>query len=127
MRVAAVALGALVALSGCGPDPATVPQDVEGTVTLDKKNAPDGKVYFVSASGEPPVVTEVRDGAFTLKAKPGKYRVEVRMFRDRPDWPGEPHDKQINVVPARFSSESKLTTEVRADQPNTPAFALESR
>ena len=127
MRIVTVALGVVLALSGCGPDVENTPQDVEGTITLDKKLLPDGKVYFVPASGEPPVVADVRDGAFMLKAKPGIYRVEVRMFRDRVPWPGEPHDKQINVIPGQYNSESKLTAEVKSSEANKPAFALESR
>ncbi|HEY1192481.1 MAG TPA: hypothetical protein VGE74_32960 [Gemmata sp.] len=129
MRVAGgVACAALVfALAGCGTDPAKTPQDVKGTVSLDGKPLPDGRVYFVPNGGGAPVVTEVKSGTFELKALPGGYKVEVRVFRDRVPWPGEPHDKQINVIPPRFNTETALSAEVKVGAANEFTFAVSTR
>lgn len=126
--VAGAACAALVfVLAGCGPDPANTPQDVKGTVSLDGKPLPEGRVYFLPTSGGPPVITDVKSGAFELKALPGGYKVEVRMFRDRVPWPGEPHDKQINVIPPRFNTETALSAEVKAGAANEFTFAVSAR
>lgn len=118
-----IALGVLL-LTGC--DGETV-QGVTGTIRLNGKPLPDGKVYFVPADGAPPVVADVNAGVFELKARSGSYRVEVRMFRDRVPWPGEPHDKQMNVIPARFNSETTLNAEVKKGEANHFTFAVEAR
>lgn len=126
MRASLLIVCAALALTGCGPD-GPLPQDVRGTINYDGRALTNGKVYFVPSGGGPPVIAEVQAGAFELKALPGAYKVEVRMFRDRIPWPGEPHDKQINVVPSRFNSETTLTAEVRAGADNTFTFAAQSR
>lgn len=125
MRALVSVAAVCAALAGCGPA-SPVPQDVKGTITLDGKPMPDGKVHF-APSGGPPIVADVRNGAFELKAVPGPYKVEVWMFRDRIPWPGEPHDKQINVLPERFNSGTTLTAEVKTGEENRPAFAVQSR
>lgn len=115
---------ATAVLAGCGGD---LPQDVQGMVTLNGKPLPDGKVYFVPTDGAPPAIADVNAGVFELKAKSGSYKVEVRMFRDRQPWPGEPHDKQINVIPARFNAETTLNAEVKTAEANQFTFAVEAR
>lgn len=118
-----IALGTIV-LAGCGGD---FPQDVTGTISLNGKPLPDGKIYFVPTDGTPPAVADVNAGAFELKARSGSYKVEVRMFRDRVPWPGEPHDRQINVIPARFNAETTLSAEVKPGEVNHFTFAVEAR
>ncbi|OAI39997.1 hypothetical protein AYO40_00890 [Planctomycetaceae bacterium SCGC AG-212-D15] len=73
----AVWMGAL--LGGCAPQ-AESPVSVHGKVTLDDKPLAAGKISFV-VLGEPPVVLDIKDGAFTGQVKPGKKRVEIRAYR----------------------------------------------
>ena len=115
-----------VAFAGCGRG-GPAPVDVKGAITLDGKPLPDGKVYFVSTTGTAPTVAEVAAGAFSLRAVPGSYRVEVRALKERIPWPGEPHDKMINYIPGRFNTESMLKAEVRAGAANEFAFQIQSR
>jgi hypothetical protein len=126
MRTTLIACCAALFIVGCGATSPT-PEDVNGVIRLDRQPMPDGRVYFIPASGAPPVVAEIKAGAFELKAVPGSYRIEVRMFRDRVPWPGEPHDKQINVIPPRFNAETTLSAEVKADGPNEFTFEVSSR
>ena len=113
-------------VAGCG-DGKPKPAEATGTITLDGKPLPDGKVYFVPTAGAAPVIADVADGAFKLEALPGSYKVEVRQFKPVKNWQGEPHDKEANALPARYNTTTTLTAEVKADGPNEFSFPLKSR
>src|SRR5262245_3253850 len=116
-------LCALCFLAGCGSS-APQPVAVSGTVNLDGKPLPDGKITLIGEEGGTPETLDIKEGKFETKALPGKKRVEIRAFR-----PGEKvkmgdmwlEAGQVNYLPARFNTKSKLTAEVTASgiNPNT--------
>jgi hypothetical protein len=126
-------LGAVVFLGGCGPEaPKTV--KVSGTVNLDDKPLPEGEVTLVGASGTVPDVFLVKEGKFQGQAKPGKVKVEIRVYKEaKPPpkdgteaGPNAPPSRE-NILPARFNTESTLTAEVKDSGLNPSKFDVESK
>jgi hypothetical protein len=110
---------------------------VSGTVTLDGKPLPEGKVQFQPDSSSSGVMTagEINDGKFAIEqAKgpvPGKYRV---MISSRPVYKINPGENPGSAnpgpekVPRKYSGASPaLEAEVTADSPNSFEFTLTSK
>jgi hypothetical protein len=127
----------LILVSGCGyGNSDSVP--VKGTVTFDGQKVDGGAIVFVP-EGEMgtrlkrggPIV----DGAYALPAGkgplPGLYRVEITWNKktgkqiDDPGDPGNLKDETVQVIPAKYNTESKEKVEVKTS-PNTFDFALKS-
>ncbi|MBA4065634.1 MAG: hypothetical protein C0501_18345 [Isosphaera sp.] len=137
MRAALLVSAGLFA--GCGT-PAPTPVPVRGTVTLDEAPMPDGELMLFPPDGGPPAVFPVWDGRFEGELPPGTYRVSIFGFKTLPPpkRPGPKEDdagdplpagagRRVNVLPARFNTECKLTVEVTAAGPNDLTFPTESR
>lgn len=104
--------------------------DVKGTVMLDGKHLPEGKITFLFP-GEPPAEMDVKGGAYAGKAAPGKNRVEVRAFKAAPKSPtalstDDPSPK-VNYLPDRYNAASTLEADVKADGANDFTFKVTSR
>ncbi|WP_020470733.1 hypothetical protein [Zavarzinella formosa] len=113
-------------VSGC-EDKAKVPQPVTGEVQLDGKALPTGMIYFQPSDGGPPVTSPIEEGRYQLKATPGEYRVEIRSFKERIPYPGPPHDKMINFLPAKYNSTSELKATVKPEPGNEVSFKLDMK
>src|SRR5437762_2219141 len=102
-------VGSVVGTGGCGRPPENVynpgPCPVTGVVTLDGKPiAKAGEILFTFGDGAPPGHSTIHDGAFTLKTRAGKQRVEIFAFRPGKPIPGQPPPAPENYIPARYNS-----------------------
>lgn len=115
---------------GCDSStPADKREGVSGKVTLDGVPLAEGTISFDAGDGAVPGNAEVRGGAYTLAAKPGKNRVVIRAFRIDPKVkvstdPVRPIDGRVNYVPAIYNDKTTLSAEVGATK--TFDFALMS-
>jgi hypothetical protein len=121
----------LLIVSGCG-DGEPYPVPVQGTVELDGKPLPDGKISFITP-GKVPEVIDIRDGAFAGQAKWGERRIEVagyRPIRITPDTPKHlielMKDGKENYLPAKYHRDSTLAASVKQSGDNTFKFQLVS-
>ncbi len=111
---------------------------VEGTVTLDGKPLEKGYVSFRPQQGtkSPSGGANVVNGEFSIDPErgllPGKFRVEItasrptgRQIPDRLTGKMMPFEEQY--IPAKYNNESKLETEIGADEPRRLEFAITSK
>ncbi len=129
-RVADGALGLMLcaALSGCGGGEARV----SGTVTLDSQPVPNGSIQFVGDGG----VREgavIKDGAFTAKLAPGKYKVEVRATRvtgkrKQKGFDGKDEEVELTeeMIPDRYNAKTELTEDLKSGS-NTVTLDLKGK
>jgi hypothetical protein len=129
-RTGALPVAALAALCfalvGCGAGDGKIP--VSGVVTFDGAPMPDGYVTFTPEGGGTPAAAPIAAGKFELGVKPGAHRVEIEASR----FVGEKNEimglqPREQYVPARYNSETTLTSEVTADGENDFTFELTSK
>ncbi len=122
----------LVFLAGCGPhEPYPVP--VKGTVQLDGKPLPDGKITFVT-NGKAPETLDIKDGQFEGQATWGERKVEIASYipyripaNARPELRELMKGGKENILPARYHRQSKLKADVKEVGENTFTFDLASQ
>jgi hypothetical protein len=134
-----LAIGAAVAIPGCGPGNPLDRQPISGEVTLDGQPLDRGRIKFRPLGSDRGIGSGdvIRDGQYaipTLKGlPPGKYRVEINAPQedttpppaDLP--PGTPVFRVgIERIPARYHTESELSIDVSADGPNEFDFRLQT-
>ena len=116
----------LCAFIGCSAGDGKIP--VSGVVTFDGAPMPDGYVTFTPAEGGTPEAAPIAAGKFELGVKPGAHRVEIEASRfvgeKNPIMGLQPREQ---YVPARYNSETTLTSEVNADGENVFSFDLTSQ
>lgn len=100
---------------------------VRGTVTLDGEPLADGEIQFATPELGHLDVCFVKDGRFTGEVGPGLRSVKICSFRKGKVDPGSGDATQVNIIPARFSAESKLTAEVTTAGPNDFRFDITSK
>jgi len=139
MNKTVCALGFLVAatmLMGCGSKPVPVAKraKVSGTVIVDGKSLQTGNIVFDANNGEPPGSFNVLDGKFEGMAAVGKNKVSISAYRKismkekmKMDGPGYDELVDENILPARYSTESKLEKEVTEAGPNEFNFDLKGK
>jgi hypothetical protein len=123
---------------GCGKEDASR-GNLSGKVTLDGKPVELGTILLTPIEGAKGVVTggSIENGRYQLVGKAaaavGRNRVEVRAMRKtgrmvpKPfTQSGETIEEQVEAVPARFNSESKLSVDVKPGD-NTADFEVSSR
>ncbi|MGP0070046.1 MAG: hypothetical protein ACLQGP_41410 [Isosphaeraceae bacterium] len=139
-RYAVVAL-ALVA-AGCtdSTEPPPLPRiAVSGTVMLDGKPLPEGRLQFIPDQSSSGIITvgEIQDGRFSIDRAngpiPGKYRVAVSSrpvfkLKSGDDPGGSPPPSGPEKVPGRYTGKSsELVVDISANGPNTCEFNLSSK
>lgn len=125
LPVAALA-ALLCAFIGCSVGDGKIP--VSGVVTFDGAPMPDGYVTFTPAEGGTPEAAPIAAGKFELGVKPGAHRVEIEashfVGEKNPIMGLQPREQ---YVPARYNSETTLTSEVTADGENAFTYDLTSK
>lgn len=120
---------------GCGAGDNKPRVALEGRVTLNGKELPNGLVSLIptETTGETAVAV-IENGKFVIDRQagptPGKYKVIVeskqptgRQVRDV-DNPGSKIDEIRESVPAQYNAQSTLEVEVKPDTGQTLDFAL---
>jgi hypothetical protein len=134
---------ALLLTAGC--DDKTTPVDtlprqpVSGTVSLDGKPLPDGKIQFDPADGSKGptavAVADIKDGKFSIeKAQgpvPGQYKVSITSrpsaHIDAGDMPGTAPKREPEKIPAKYNTSTTLAKDVAAGSANVFDFPLVSK
>jgi hypothetical protein len=128
----------LLLLSGCGRGPANRGA-IGGAVKLDGKLLEQGSILFTPIEGTHGSVAggKIENGRYEFSAKLGpaigRNRVEIRAMRKTGKMvpkafgrPGEMVPEQVEAIPPRFNSESKLTVDIKPGD-NTADFDVSSR
>jgi hypothetical protein len=97
---------------------------VSGTVTLDGKPLPEGRIYFKTVADGSVEVMDIKDGRFEGTAEAGDRRVEIRSYVTVKDPMG---DYLKNTLPGRYNTESKITAVITKDGPNQMQFPLKKQ
>lgn len=120
---------------GCGGGTAIERADVNGKVTLDGQPLESGSITFLPTKiGKGvPATAEIKNGSFSLAgengATIGSNRVEITSIKKTgkiSNFDGIQTEETVQIIPAKFNSESELTTDVKAGA-NQPEFALTSK
>lgn len=135
---AAVAAGALFAL-GCGGGGKVDPVKrvkVSGTVKMDGKDVPSGKITFDAQNGQPPGDLDILDGKYDGLAPVGKCKVVINSLmkmsmkeklrkegKKDMDGPGYDAMTEFNLLPDRYNTKSEIVREVTEPGPHTFDFA----
>jgi len=132
VRVMVVLLFFGLSLTGCKgttrPEPKRYP--VSGTVTIDGKPLPSGKVHFKTVAAGSIDTVEVKDGAFSGQAEAGDRRVEVSSTQEvkNPNaTPGMGDTMVEETVAPEFNTKSELTAKVTESGPNEFKFEVKSK
>jgi hypothetical protein len=127
-----VLLAVALFVAGCGRSaPARKMVPVSGVVTLDGNPLPDGFITFVSPQEGRFEAFPITRGKFAGKAGLGMRSVEIIAIRDlQPAAAGDgvpPAAVRGNYLPARYSTASTLTADVRESGANVFDFDLHSK
>jgi hypothetical protein len=120
MRIVLLSLaGLLLCLGGCGETTHTV----SGAVTIDDTPLPDGYIAFVPEGSGQGGGSEIKNGAYSLKTLPGKYRVEITASKMMALPPGQvgmdgAKEEVRQYVPEKYNA----STELKADVPASGAM-----
>jgi hypothetical protein len=125
-KLAIALIAGIAGMAGCGNSgPATYP--VSGTVTFNGQPVPIGYIVLSPVDGKvAPDASEVIDGKFTFRARPGSKRVEITATKQ-----SGPVDAVMNTaeslpyIPHTYNTQSVLTAEIVASD-NHLDFALRS-
>jgi hypothetical protein len=115
--------------AGCGrrDGPKRVFRPVRGTIVLDGQPLAHGEIQFETPSLGHLDVCAVKDGRFAGEVGPGTRIVRICAFIKGKVDPGSGEPAQVNIVPARYSIDSKLTADVTASGPNEFHFEITSK
>lgn len=122
---------AALAAAGCGGSNGPRKYGVSGAVTFDGKPIERGFITLQASS--PPAQSEgakIADGAFSLTAIPGEYKVEIRGVRSVPFVEGKTSGLMVdeNYVPDRYNQKTELVAKVtNAEKDNVLKFELTSK
>jgi hypothetical protein len=94
---------------------------VSGTVTLDGKPLPEGRIYLKSIADGSVDVMDIKEGQFNGLVEAGDRRVEIRSYITVKDPMG---DYLKNTLPAHYSTDSKLSAVITKEGPNRLQFLL---
>jgi hypothetical protein len=133
-----------IALIGCSRSLDDLPREaVAGTVTMDGKPLPAGVIQFYPM-GEGSATTtapngEIKDGAFSIPrehgAVPGKYKVaishaELKAAEGKARKKGLPERSKVlgpEQIPAKYNTQTKLETEIKAGGARDLKYDLQSK
>ena len=117
---AAVLAAALLGLFGCA-DGGPHPQDITGSVTLDKEPVERGIIRFEPKGGTTPTAEAlIEAGRYAMPVMPGTYKVEIRAPRTTKRkrdiaGPGQEADVTVESIPARYNNETTLEVIITKD------------
>jgi hypothetical protein len=126
----------LFCIAGCGDPPPKVGDRarVSGKVTLDTKALTTGTISFEPVKGGVPVAIDIVDGNYEGKAPVGENVVRFTATRKinmkekmKIDGPGYDQLVDENLLPDRYTHESKLKRDVEAGADNKFNFDLLSK
>ena len=89
--------------------------EVTGTVTLDDKPLPEGDIIFVpDDKTQGAEAGKIKDGKYTLKAKPGPCHVKITATREIPGKKGPMGNEPAieDYIPKQYNDETTLTENV---------------
>lgn len=117
----------LLCLSGCADPPVKKSNSevkVSGTVSLDGKPLPKGRITFIEEGKSPrrEYVAGIQQGKFHSSVPPGKLRVEIISYKFLAQ---SPEPKQI--IPAEYNKDSELSVDLKLDEPAEIDYELSSR
>lgn len=118
------ALAGLAGVAGCGDSgPATYP--VSGTVTFNGQPVPVGYIVLSPIDGKvAPDASEVIDGKFKFRARPGAKRVEITATKQTGSVDAVMNTAEsLPYIPARYNTQTELSAEV-APEDNHFDFVL---
>lgn len=121
-------LSAIVAALGCTPgkpEPARV--DVSGQVLIDGEPLDKGLIHFKTVSAGSIDSLDIVDGKFAGKVEPGSRRVEIAAFRPAAGGTPGMDAGEVNYIPAKYNSKSKLTADVTEAGPNDFKFDVTAK
>lgn len=113
---------------GCGGSQCTV----TGTLSFNGQPIQDGSIRFFPVDGTegPGAVAKIENGQYGITSESnllaGKYSVQItavkktgRMIRPREVMPGDagtPTEEEIQLIPAKYNSESELRADLHAGE-----------
>jgi hypothetical protein len=132
MGRAAVLMAACFGLTGCSAGSAQ--QEISGAVTLDGQQVLDGHLRFEPVDGKTSSAEAfVKDGQYTAKLTPGRYKVEIYSPRskgkmvNRVPGPGEKVEVVEETIPARYNTNTQLKVDVEKGKKDGYDFPLKSQ
>lgn len=135
-RLAAVAL-AVVLAPGCGGEDGPPRFPITGQVTLDGKPLQTGTIAFHPGGEGNAASADVTDGTFAINRSnglvAGKYKVEIVSVQGTgkqiksPDDPTATIEETRNLIPERYSRESRIEAVVKPDAENSYQFDLTAK
>ncbi|TWT32773.1 hypothetical protein [Blastopirellula retiformator] len=121
-------LSAMVAALGCTPGkPEPTRVDVTGQVLIDGKPLDKGLIHFKTVSAGSIDSLDIVDGKFAGKVEPGSRRVEIAAFRPAAGGTPGMDAGEVNYIPAKYNSSSKLTADVTEAGPNDFKFDVTAK
>lgn len=100
--------------------------DVSGTVSLDGRPLEQGGILFKPPADRlTPSSGVIEGGEFSLKARAGLSRVEIRSPKEGPN-PTNRMSRFVESIPERYNEKSTLTADVIPGASNRFEFRLKS-
>jgi len=133
MRFVWLGLGLAVLLMVLGCDSKSDLYPVSGTVTFDGQPVKEGDIIFLDPDNKvSPDAGKIENGKFTMKAKKGSKKVDIRATKIEPypkDKTGAMGEKEgpVDYIPEKYNLKTELTAEVNAKGENTYEFKLLSK
>ncbi len=117
-------------LAGCGPAPVKLPPKaaVKGSVKLNGAPLANGEIVF-TIPGQPEQRLTVTGGSYTGEATIGMNSVGVFSYIESAPTSGLATDtvQKTNIVAQRFSYQTQLTADVKADTENEFSFDVSTQ
>ena len=100
---------------------------VSGTVTFDGQPVSEGAIIFRPTNPDSrPEGGPIRTGKFSVRIRPGSYKVEIVASRPIPDSDTGMGLRHEGYIPSKYNSQTTLSAEVKAAGPNEFVFDLKS-
>lgn len=115
-----IGLAAILLLAGPGCGQESKFHQVDGTVTWNGAAVADGEIIFIPEEKEFGAdASKIKDGKYSLKAREGKKRVEIRATRPVPGKLGPMGEPAIeDFIPEEYNDKSTLSADISKDKKN---------
>jgi hypothetical protein len=102
---------------GCSSDKRSL--QANGKVTYNGTAILKGDITFIpEEKSVAPEAGAIKEGTYSVKLQPGKYRVEIRAVRptgkkvESATVPGQKEDEVADYIPEEYNTKSRLTADV---------------